>query len=605
MKFLLMKISRPVGNRSCRAESLPNDRLLGIAAGLLTLVALLFFSVSISAALQSDGKQQMLPTAYSLQPTASFFQPDGKKPALPADAKLRLGVSPGQPAPRNGVKLPSVRGISFSPDGKLIAVRGEPGTPKPRVVTIWNAGTGAFVRKLEVHNALITSMQFSPDGRFLATGQPVPGAGLQIWDVRNGRLVSRMDGGRGRVHFLPGGGQIAVVSSFGSDDVVRVHDVTSGKEVRRFVIALNYKFRFSADGSQILSLRTSGRETLRIIDVVSGKELKQQFRGCQSQPTTFAFGPFGRTVAAASSHRTSRGKQEHHVLVWETATRRVVHDLKLHTQRVLAAAFSPDARFLATAGKDRSTNKHSVKIWELATGKPVHTFVGHRGPVTTLAYSPDGRTLASGSFDRTVLLWNVAARSRSFLPVGKLDAKTFSKLWDDLGATTSATAYRAIGRLVAGNPQAMTLLKHRVHSILVPSQNPRILRLIAELDDDDSLVRHRAMRELIKLRQIAMPILIRTIKETRSAEVRHRLRRILGGSKKTERFSPTDELRMRRIIHAAERAGGKQAEEILQMILENFPELHFGTLPDLPAASDAKATLKRLRNPLRRPAGRR
>ena len=70
MKFLLMKISRPVGNRSCRAESLPNDRLLGIAAGLLTLVALLFFSVSISAALQSDGKQQMLPTAYSLQPTA-------------------------------------------------------------------------------------------------------------------------------------------------------------------------------------------------------------------------------------------------------------------------------------------------------------------------------------------------------------------------------------------------------------------------------------------------------------------------------------------------------------------------------------------------------
>ena len=99
--------------------------------------------------------------------------------------------------------------------------------------------------------------------------------------------------------------------------------------------------------------------------------------------------------------------------------------------------------------------------------------------------------------------------------------------------------------------------------------------------------------------------LIRTIKETRSAEVRHRLRRILGGSKKTERFSPTDELRMRRIIHAAERAGGKQAEEILQMILENFPELHFGTLPDLPAASDAKTTLKRLRNPLRPPAGRR
>jgi WD40 repeat protein len=507
---------------------------------------------------------------------------------LPEDAKRRLGFVAGKPV------LSSVRGIVFSPDGKLLAVRGEPGDPgKPRIVSLWNAPTGQLLRNIETHDAPLTSVRFSPDGRFLATGQPDHGAGLQIWDARTGARVSRMDGGRGKAHFLPSSREIAVVSAFGSNDVVRVHDVRTGKEVRRFVVEQSYHYVFSPDGSQLLSLRTSGRDVLRIIDIVKGTELPERFEGCRSQPTVFTFGPLGRTVAAASSHRVGRDKAEHHVLVWEVATRRIVHDLTLHTKPVLAMAFSPDGRFLATAGLDGD-----VRIWELATGKPVHTFAGHGKEtlVTALQYSPDGSTLASGATDRTVLLWDAAARSRSSLPAGPLDEKTLGKLWDDLAAASPANAYRAIGQIVAGGEPALRSIRDRVHGILVPSQNKRILQLIAELDHDDSLVRNRAMRELIKLRQVAQPILLRTIKETRSAEVRHRLRRILGGSRKTERFSPADELRMRRIIYAAERAGGKPAEELLELISRNFPELHFPRrLPDLPAKRDAAATLERLR----------
>jgi len=502
-----------------------------------------------------------------------------KKPPLPAGVKLRLD------------SLPSVRGIDFSPDGKTIAVRGEAADPKkPRIVSLWNAETGKHIRNIETHDAPLTSIEFSPNGRYLATGQPDHGAGLQIWDVRSGARISRMDGGRGKAHFLPGGGEIAAVSAFGSNDVVRVHDVRSGREVRRFVVEQSYRYAFSPDGSQLLSLRTAGRDVLRMIDVVKGTELPEKFTGCRGEPRALAFGPLGRTVAAASSHRIDRDKSEHHVLVWEVATRRIVHNLTLHTRTVLATAFSPDGRFFATAGIDRG-----VRIWELATGRLAHTFTGHRGPVAALEYSPDGRTLASGGFDRSVLLWD-AARIRSAKLISHYDEKTLAKLWDDLAAASPAIGYRAIERIVAGGEPALRGIRDRVHGILVPSQNKRIQQLIAQLDDDDSLVRNRAMRELIKLRQIALPILLRTIKETRSAEVRHRLRRILGGSRKTERYSPSDELRMRRIIHAAERSGGKPAEELLELISRNFPELHFPKrLPDLPAKLDAAATLARLR----------
>src|SRR5690242_2517656 len=79
-------------------------------------------------------------------------------------------------------------------------------------------------------------------------------------------------------------------------------------------------------------------------------------------------------------------------------------ELKGHTALVYSLAFSPDGKFLATAGFD-----NAVKIWDFAAGaKEVRTLTGHTGPVYCVAFSPDGATLASSSHDQTVRLWNVA-----------------------------------------------------------------------------------------------------------------------------------------------------------------------------------------------------
>lgn len=67
-----------------------------------------------------------------------------------------------------------------------------------------------------------------------------------------------------------------------------------------------------------------------------------------------------------------------------------------HTKAVNAVAFSPDARWLASGGKD-----DTIKIWDMATGYVLRTLYAHSSNVNALAISPDGRFLASASGDMT------------------------------------------------------------------------------------------------------------------------------------------------------------------------------------------------------------
>ena len=72
--------------------------------------------------------------------------------------------------------------------------------------------------------------------------------------------------------------------------------------------------------------------------------------------------------------------------------------LKGHTAAIVAVAFSPDNRTVASASYDGT-----VKLWDTTAGKEERATLGeYRGCLGCVAFSADGKTLATGAIGSPV-----------------------------------------------------------------------------------------------------------------------------------------------------------------------------------------------------------
>jgi serine/threonine protein kinase/WD40 repeat protein len=143
-----------------------------------------------------------------------------------------------------------------------------------------------------------------------------------------------------------------------------------------------------------------------------------------------------------------------------------------HWGIVRSAAYSPDSKYLATAGDDAL-----IRLWAPTKYELFRTLHGHRRAVCALVFSPDGKTLASAAEDGTVRFWdpsngvNWATLEAHTRPIRALvfcpDGNTLAtgsddwteKLWQvDLPARRVATQPRVVVREHHGPVNALIFL---------------------------------------------------------------------------------------------------------------------------------------------------
>jgi WD40 repeat protein/tRNA A-37 threonylcarbamoyl transferase component Bud32 len=277
-----------------------------------------------------DGTRLMLRYAHESirEPVDEYEIPSGKKSTL---------------------REPLAFDETFSPDGLRELI-----SEGPVFFFLRDVKTGKDLQKFVGHKQSHILVVFSPDGRHVASGAHgdavLPGGEVKLWDPETGREtvpVKGHDQGVMRLAFSPDSRLLATV---GYDQVVRVNDVATGREV--LVRAVTH-------------------------------------------PVTIDFSPDGTRLAAAGDAGI--------VSIWDVTTGAPVATLAGHSAGILDVRYSPDGNRLASSSYDET-----IVLWDLATGTKVQTLRGHSDRVSHLAFSPDGKRLASWCHDRTVKVWDCA-----------------------------------------------------------------------------------------------------------------------------------------------------------------------------------------------------
>lgn len=138
-------------------------------------------------------------------------------------------------------------------------------------------------------------------------------------------------------------------------------------------------------------------------------EVVQRWPGHGCWTDAIAFSPDGRLLASGGGFQgPAPGSADYldptdgAVRIWEMASGRLLHNLKVHSEPVRTVAFSPDGKLLASSGDDRV-----IHLWEIGSTRPSMTLRGHTGIVRAVVFSPDGALLASSGADGIVRIWQV------------------------------------------------------------------------------------------------------------------------------------------------------------------------------------------------------
>jgi WD40 repeat protein len=306
---------------------------------------------------------------------------------------------------------PSSRGVSWSPDGRLVAASSE-GTAR-----VWDAETGTVRHTLLGHTGFVLGVAWSPDSSRLVTGGSDGTA--KVWEIgpegvreRWSLSAQETQSGIGGVAFSPDGTR--VMAGDASISAVQVWDLgpTGDAEWANLRAPGSPAAEFMPDGRRVVTSSSEGRPEelgwaagVTIWDLQSGRDLRTIGPATDYSFQSFAVSPDGSSIVLGGNSEPYEFGGTSAVRAWDTSTGEELWRIG-HGRDVNEVAFSADGEHLATADWEGI-----AKIVD-RSGRVVQVLGGQGGfNFSDVAFSSDGRLVAtaewSGSVER-VRIWDWA-----------------------------------------------------------------------------------------------------------------------------------------------------------------------------------------------------
>jgi WD40 repeat protein len=247
------------------------------------------------------------------------------------------------------------------------------------------------------HTDPVLCLAVSPDGRRALSGSA--DKTVRLWDVASGQEVRRFLGHTDGVNAVAFSGDGKRAVSAGRDRTVRVWNVETGAAVCVLRGHTQAVLGAALDAGGRLAVSGGQDGTVRLWDVAGGTEVRS-LAGHEGWIAAVAISPDGERILSGGHDGTVR--------VWDRAGKEL-HRLEGHTREVYAVAFSPDGRRAASGGNDAL-----VRLWDVETGEALGRLAGHANAVVRVAFSADGRQVLSASsqyeaVDKTLRVWDAAS----------------------------------------------------------------------------------------------------------------------------------------------------------------------------------------------------
>ncbi|MGR3275330.1 nSTAND1 domain-containing NTPase [Acaryochloris marina NIES-2412] len=244
----------------------------------------------------------------------------------------------------------------------------------------------------------VYSLRFSADSQQLVSGHD---KAIRVWDIHEGTVQRTLSGHTGKVNSLDFSPNGKTLASGSDDQTIRLWDAATGKRVKTIqahdgpVTSVDFGPRYLASGSD--------DETVKLWQL-DGTPVKT-LTGHGLAIAQVQFNSEGDILASASWDNT--------IKLWQDGT--LVQTLTGHQNGVMSLAFLPDQPILISGSPDQS-----VKAWQVDQGTLLKTLDG-LGPVTRInvkdrqIWVSTGATLQKANIDLDLLLAKGCRHLNSYL----------------------------------------------------------------------------------------------------------------------------------------------------------------------------------------------